>query len=93
MLPIAIKRPWGLEVRQVLFFTLWTLFQRVRLLLHVGLDILLRKEELCFVFCSPPPPTSAFCFFEEGLRGILCPILVSLFQVKGQEQCKGLCKL
>lgn len=61
MLQRAIKSQWVMEVRQVLFFTSWMLFQRVKLLLRVGLDTLLRKEE-----GSPPP--SAFSFFEEKLR-------------------------
>lgn len=38
----AIKSLWVIEVRQVLFLTLWMLFQGVRLLLHFGPDILLR---------------------------------------------------
>lgn len=50
MLQRAIKSQWGMEVRRVLFFTLWTLFQRVRLLLRVSLGILLRKEEGFFTF-------------------------------------------
>ena len=55
MLRGAIKSQRGMEGRQVLVFTLWTLFQRVRLLLRVGLDILLRKEE-----GSPPPSILLF---------------------------------
>lgn len=85
MLQRAIKSQWGMEVRQVLFFTVWTLFQRVRLLLRVDLGILLRKEEVGFFPLS-------ICFFEEKLRLILCPILASLFQVKGQKQHKGAVK-
>lgn len=61
MLQRAIKSQWGMEVRQVLFFTVWTLFQWVRLLLRVGLGILLRKEEVVFFPLS-------ICFFEEKLR-------------------------
>lgn len=81
----AAKGPWLVEVRQVLGFTLWTLFQQVWLLLCAGLDILLRNEESC----GFPPSPSAFCFCEEKQRWILCPILASLFEVKGQEQHQG----
>lgn len=54
MLQRAIKSQWVMEVRQVLFFTSWMLFQQVKLLLRVGLDTLLRKEE------GPPPPAFSF---------------------------------
>lgn len=53
-----------MEVRQVLFFTSWMLFQQVKLLLRVGLDTLLRKEE----GSPPPPPPQHFPFCEEKLR-------------------------
>lgn len=42
MLQRAIKSLWVIEVEQVLFLTLWMLFQGMRLLLHVGPDLLLR---------------------------------------------------
>lgn len=64
MLQRAAKGPWLVEVRQVLGFTLWTLFQQVWLLLCAGLDILLRNEESC----GFPPSPSAFCFCEEKQR-------------------------
>lgn len=79
----AIKSLWVIEVRQVLFLTLWMLFQGVRLLLHFGPDILLRTGWVFF-------PLS---ILQKSWDKFSALFWFLYFRLRGRSSTKGLWEL